>query len=60
MTEIIFIVDESPEGGFEARALEYSIFTDGADIDQLKANVKEAVTTHFEAADMPKVIRLSQ
>lgn len=58
MKEIIFIVEESPEGGFAARALEHSIFTDGDDLEQLKANVKDAVATHFDAADMPKVIRL--
>lgn len=58
MKEIIFVVDESPEGGFEARALDHSIFTDGDDLEQLKANVKDAVATHFDAAEMPKVIRL--
>lgn len=58
MKEIIFIVEESPEGGFEARALEHSIFTDGDDLEQLKTNVKDAVATHFDAANMPKVIRL--
>ncbi len=58
MKEIIFIVDESPEGGYEARALEHSIFTVGDDIEQLKANVKDAVATHFEVDQMPKVIRL--
>ena len=58
MKEIIFIVDESPEGGYEARALDYSIFTDGDDLEQLKANVKDAVATHFDAGEMPKVIRL--
>ena len=58
MKEIICIVDESPEGGFEARALEHSIFTDGDDLEQLKTNVKDAVATHFDAANMPKVIRL--
>lgn len=47
MKEIIFIVDESPEGGYEARALEHSIFTDGDDLEQLKANVKDAVAAHF-------------
>jgi hypothetical protein len=56
MKEIIFIVGESPEG--EARALDHSIFTDGEDIEQLKANVKDAVATHFEVDQMPKVIRL--
>ena len=58
MNEIIFLVEESPEGGYEAKALGYSIFTDGDDLEHLKANVKDAVATHFEAADQPKVIRL--
>jgi hypothetical protein len=58
MKEIIFLVEESPEGGYEAKALGHSIFTDGDDLEQLKANVKDAVSTHFEAAELPKVIRL--
>jgi hypothetical protein len=58
MKEIIFVVDESPEGGYEARALDHSIFTDGNDIEELKANVKDAVSTHFDPDQMPKVIRL--
>jgi hypothetical protein len=58
MKEIIFLVEDSPEGGYEARALGHSIFTDGDDLEQLKVNVKDAVATHFDAADQPKVIRL--
>jgi hypothetical protein len=58
MKEVIFIVEESPEGGYEARALGHSIFTDGDDMEQLKVHVKDAVAVHFEGADMPKVIRL--
>jgi hypothetical protein len=58
MKEIIFVVEESPEGGYEARALGHSIFSDGDDLEELKANVKDAVATHFEADQMPRVIRL--
>lgn len=58
MKEIIFVVEESPEGGYEARSLDHSIFTDGDDLEQLKANVKDAVATHFEEDQMPKVMRL--
>lgn len=58
MKEIIFLVEESPEGGYEAKALGHSIFTDGDDLEQLQANVKDAVATHFDAIDQPKVIRL--
>ena len=57
MTEIIFIVEESAEGGFEARALGHSIFTEGETTSKLKENIKEAVRCHFEA-DFPKIIRL--
>ena len=57
MTEIIFIVEESPEGGYEARALEHSIFTEGESIEELKKNIKEAIRCHFEV-DIPKIIRL--
>jgi len=58
MSEIIFLVEESPEGGYEASALGHSIFTDGDDLEQLKVNIRDAVATHFEVAEQPKVIRL--
>ncbi len=58
MTELIFHVEDSVEGGFTARALGESIFTEGDDMDQLRANVREAVDCHFEEADRPKIIRL--
>tara|TARA_Y100001972_G_scaffold35280_1_gene43656 strand:+ start:1275 stop:1478 length:204 start_codon:yes stop_codon:yes gene_type:complete len=57
MTEIIFIVEESPEGGYEARALGESIFTDGESLDELKNNIREAIKCHFEK-DPPKIVRL--
>ncbi|MFZ0956349.1 MAG: 2-oxoisovalerate dehydrogenase [Candidatus Sulfotelmatobacter sp.] len=57
-TEIIFSVQESPEGGFEARALGHSIFTQADTIDELKRNVREAVQCHFDAGTAPPVIRL--
>jgi hypothetical protein len=57
-TEIIFSVQESPEGGFEARALGYSIFTQAETMDELKGNVREAVRCHFDEGKAPPVIRL--
>ena len=57
MTEIIFIVEESAEGGYEARALGHSIFTEGETVEELKENIKEAIRCHFEK-DLPKIIRL--
>lgn len=57
-TEIIFSVEESPEGGYEARALGHSIFTQGDSMDELKRNVRKAVQCHFDEGKAPKVIRL--
>jgi len=57
VTEIIFIVEESLEGGLEARALGYSIFTEGETMEELKNSIKEAIQCHFET-DSPKMVRL--
>lgn len=57
-SEIIFSVQESPEGGYEARALGHSIFTQADTMDELKRNVREAVRCHFDEGDIPSVIRL--
>jgi predicted RNase H-like HicB family nuclease len=56
--EIIFIVEESPEGGWIARALGHSIFTEAESEDELKVNIKEAVGCHFEEENIPKILRL--
>lgn len=57
-SEIIFSVQESPEGGFEAQALGHSIFTQAETLDELKRNLREAVQTHFDEGRAPSVIRL--
>jgi hypothetical protein len=56
--EIIFLVEESAEGGYEARALGYSIYTQAEDMDELRDAVRDAVRCHFEEEEMPRVIRL--
>ncbi len=56
--EIIFIVEESMEGGFEAKALGHGIYTQADSMDELKRQVQDAVRCHFESMDQPKVIRL--
>ena len=58
MNEIIFLIEEDPEGGYTSRALDYSIFTEADDIPELKMNIKEAVDTHFPEGEAPKIIRL--
>ena len=57
-TEIIFAVQESPEGGFEAKALSHSIYTEADTLDDLKKKVQDAVRCHFEENDRPSLIRL--
>jgi hypothetical protein len=57
-TEIIFSIQESPEGGYEARALGHSIFTQANTMEELKLNVREAVRCHFDEGAAPPVIRL--
>jgi hypothetical protein len=46
-SEIIFSVQESPEGGYEAHALGHSIFTQADTLDELRANVRDALACHF-------------
>ena len=55
--EIIFLVEESPEGGYEARALGHSIFTEADTYEDLKKMVQDAVNCHFEPGQMPRVVR---
>jgi hypothetical protein len=58
MNEIIFLVQEPDEGGYTARALDHSIFTEGDSLDELRQNVRHAVECHFEPGDKPTMIRL--
>ncbi|MCD4691939.1 MAG: hypothetical protein K8R79_03400 [Calditrichales bacterium] len=56
--EIIFLVEDSMEGGYEAKALDYPIFTEADTIKNLHKMVKDSIRCHFEPEDMPKIIRL--
>jgi hypothetical protein len=57
-SEIIFLIEDSPEGGFEASALGHSIFTAADTLEELKVAIRNAVHCHFEQENMPKAIRL--
>ena len=59
-SEFIFIVEESPEGGYEAKAVGHSVFTEAETIDELKRRVQDAVRCHFDSTDRPSLIRLHQ
>ena len=59
MKEIIFLVEKDIEGGYVARALGYSIFTEGDTIEELKKNIRDALKCHFDREDeIPRIIRL--
>ena len=57
--ELIFLVEEDPEGGFSAKAIGESIFTQGETIEEIKTNIKGAIACHYERKeDIPACIRL--
>ncbi len=58
MDEMIFMVENAPEGGYTARALGASIFTEADDLDALRQQVRDSVRCHFEEGQGPKIIRL--
>lgn len=58
MKELIFLVEEAAEGGYVAKALGESIFTEADSLAELRSNIKEAVECHFDEGKAPKFIRL--
>ena len=58
MNEIIFLVEEAPEGGYTARALGEGIFTEADTLDALHAQVRDAVRCHFNEDACPTMVRL--
>ncbi len=57
--KILFFVEESLEGGYEARADGHSIYTEGETLEELRQSVADAVRCHFEETDTPLRIGLS-
>jgi predicted RNase H-like HicB family nuclease len=58
MKEIVFIVEESQDGGYFARAVNHSIVTQGDTIAELKSMISDAVRCHFDETDRPNLIHL--
>ena len=58
MSEIIFVVEQAPEGGYSARAVGESIFTQADSLTDLHTRVRDAVSCHFDQGAAPKLIRL--
>ena len=56
---MIFLVEKDPEGGFNARALGESIYTEADTLEELKKQVRNALECHFDdQSKMPSIIRL--
>jgi len=58
MSEIHFIVEEAPEGGYIARAVGADILIEADDMPSLHAQVRDAVHCHFDEGNLPSLIRL--
>ena len=58
-SEIVFQVRESPEGGYEARAVGYGIYTQGDGWEDLKFMLRDAVLCHFDDGGAPEAIRIA-
>jgi hypothetical protein len=56
--EVLFLVEDADEGGYVARALGYSIFTEADSWEELKTAIRDAVQCHFDEGDRPDLIRL--
>lgn len=58
MSEIHFIIEEAPEGGWLARAVGADICTEADDLPELRRQVQDAVGCHFDGDNRPALIRL--
>jgi hypothetical protein len=58
MAEILFLVEDAPEGGYTAKALGYSIFTEADTWEDLKLAIQDALECHFEDDSKPRLVRL--
>jgi hypothetical protein len=58
VSEVIFVVEQAPEGGLSARAVGESIVTRAESVPELHERVHDAVHCHFDDDKAPKMIRL--
>lgn len=58
VTEIVFVVEDAPEGGYQARAVGESIFTEADNLESLREMIRDAILCHFEEGERPRVARL--
>lgn len=58
LKEIIFFIEEDPEGGYTAQSYGNSIFTEGETLEEIKENIKDALRCHFEKDEAPHLVHL--
>ena len=58
MDEIVFLIEESPQGGYEGRGLGHDIFTEADTLEKLREALRDAVMCHFDKGDRPRLVRL--
>ena len=58
MSEVVFVVEESQDGGYTAVAVGQSIVTEADSVRELRDLVRDAVRCHFDEGEFPKLIRL--
>jgi len=59
MDELVFLIEDAAEGGYTARALGQSIFTEADTWEELEQAIRDALRCHFEhAEDRPRILRL--
>jgi hypothetical protein len=58
MSEVVFVIEESPDGGYTASAVGPSIVTEADSLPELRQQVRDAVRCHFDVGEVPKLIRL--
>jgi hypothetical protein len=58
VSEGFFLIEDAPEGGYTARALGYSIFTQADTWDELKQSIQDAITCHFDEPERPTLVRM--
>jgi predicted RNase H-like HicB family nuclease len=58
MQELVFIVTESPDGGFTAHCSSTSIHTEADTMEELNISIKNAVECHFDYHEKNRLIKL--
>ena len=58
INEIIFLVTESLDGGYEAKAAGHSIYTQCDEYDELHDTLRDVVKCHFDEMEAPSLIRI--